>query len=215
MLPAALARSTTPGGYRAQRSYPGPVTEGRTALLERPRALLGVLGRELVKFGAVGAVCFVIDVGLFNLLRFGDAGPLADRPVTAKVVSASVATLVAWAGNRWWTFRRRRHPAVLRELVLFFAMNGVALVIAVMCLVVSHYVLGLRSPVADNVAANVVGVVLGTAFRFVAYRLWVFRGAEEHGEAAPGSELAAAAAGGPVVAEVTADVAEASARTSR
>ena len=188
------------------------MTQGRSGLLERPRALLGVLGRELVKFGAVGAVCFLIDVGLFNLLRFGDAGPLADRPVTAKIVSASVATLVAWAGNRWWTFRRRRHPALLRELVLFFAMNGVALVIAVLCLVVSHYVLGLRSPVADNVAANGVGIVLGTAFRFVAYRLWVFRGAAE----APGAELAAAAAGGPVVAQVVAEVdVEVDARTSR
>ena len=40
---------------------------------------------------------------------------------------------------------------------------------------VSHYVLGLRSAVADNVSANVVGVGLGTAFRFVAYRFWVFR----------------------------------------
>ena len=174
------------------------MSRGGSGLLERVRALLGVLGRELVKFGAVGAVCFVIDVGLFNLLRFGGDGPLADRPITAKVVSASVATLVAWAGNRWWTFRRRRHPAVLRELALFVAMNGVAMLIAVACLAVSHYVLGLRSPVADNVAANVVGVGLGTAFRFVAYRLWVFRGTDP--------ELAAAAAGGPVVSEVVADV---------
>jgi len=181
-----------------------PVSGGPSRLLERARALLGVLGRELVKFGTVGAVCFVIDVGLFNLLRWGDAGPLADRPITAKVVSASAATLVAWAGNRWWTFRRRRHPALLRELVLFIAMNGVAMLIAVLCLGVSHYVLGLRSPLADNIAANVVGVGLGTAFRFVAYRLWVFRGT------APGAgedaELAAAAAGGPVVAEAVADV---------
>ena len=181
---------------------------GASGLLDRPRALLGALGRELVKFGAVGAVCFVVDVGLFNLLSFGDAGPLSDRPITAKVVSASVATLVAWAGNRWWTFRHRRHPGLLRELVLFAVMNGAGTLIAVLCLGVSHYLLGLRSPLADNVAANGVGTVLGTAFRFVAYRLWVFRGTAPGAGTGAGAgadaELAAATAGGPVVADAVA-----------
>lgn len=145
-------------------------------LAATPRALWRRVGRELAAFGVVGAVAFVVDVGLFNLLRFHGEGLLVDKPVTAKIISTSVATLVAWAGNRWWTYRGRRRPALLRELVLFFAMNGIALVIAVLCLAVSHYVLGLRSAVADNVSANFVGVGLGTAFRFVAYRLWVFRG---------------------------------------
>ena len=48
--------------------------------------------------------------------------------------------------------------------------------IAVGCLYVSHYVLGFTSLLADNVATNGVGLVLGTAFRFTFYRLWVFRG---------------------------------------
>ena len=53
-------------------------------------------------------------------------------------------------------------------------MNGAAMGIALLCLGVSHYVLGFTSPLADNIAANVVGLVLGTAFRFYAYRTWVF-----------------------------------------
>jgi putative flippase GtrA len=32
----------------------------------------------------------------------------------------------------------------------------------------------LRSGLADNVSANVVGTILGTLFRFWAYRRWVF-----------------------------------------
>ena len=39
---------------------------------------------------------------------------------------------------------------------------------------ISHYVLGFTSLLADNIAANVVGLVLGTAFRFLMYRYWVF-----------------------------------------
>ncbi|MHA7280916.1 hypothetical protein ACX80H_14345 [Arthrobacter sp. MDT2-2] len=39
----------------------------------------------------------------------------------------------------------------------------------------SHYVLGLTSPLANNISANVVGVLLGNVFRYVAYRFFVFR----------------------------------------
>lgn len=46
------------------------------------------------------------------------------------------------------------------------------LVIALACLAFSHYVLGLTSPLADNVSANGVGLVFSTLFPFVAYRNW-------------------------------------------
>ena len=53
-------------------------------------------------------------------------------------------------------------------------LNGVGLLIALACLAISHYVLDLTSPLADNVAANVIGLGLGAAFRFWSYRRWVF-----------------------------------------
>lgn len=132
---------------------------------------------ELARFGSVGAVAFVVDVGLFNLLRFGPGQLLEDRPVTAKVLSVAVATLVAWIGNRYWTFSTRRTASPRRELVAFAVVNVGGMLVAVGCLAFSHYVLGLRSPLADNIAANVVGLALGTAFRYVAYRHLVFTGA--------------------------------------
>ena len=33
---------------------------------------------------------------------------------------------------------------------------------------------GLKGPIADNVSANVIGLGLGTLFRFWSYRRWVF-----------------------------------------
>ena len=143
-------------------------------LLDRLRAGLHVIVRELVKFGLVGAVAYVVDVAVFNLLRYGGPGLLEHKPLTAKALSVSVATLVAWMGNRHWTFRRRRRVSARRELVLFVLMNAVGMAIALACLAVSHYVLGFTSPLADNIAANVVGLALGTGFRFFAYRTWVF-----------------------------------------
>ena len=44
------------------------------------------------------------------------------------------------------------------------------------CLAASHYLMHLTSPLADNISANVVGLGLGSAVRFVAYRKWVFAG---------------------------------------
>ena len=137
------------------------------------RSLFG----EMARFGAVGVAALAVDVVGFNLLRFaGGEGPLYDRPLTAKIVSVTASTAVAYLGNRLWTFRRQRSAiaAMHREFTLFVLFSAVALGIAVACLAVSHYALGFTGPVADNIAANVVGLGLATAFRFWSYRRWVF-----------------------------------------
>lgn len=130
---------------------------------------------EIAKFGVVGIGAFIIDIGLFNLLRFaGGEGPMYDKPLTAKIVSVVAATTFAYFGNRYWTFRHRGRTSFGREYVLFFVLNGVGLAISVACLWFSHYALGLTSALADNISANVVGIALGTMFRFWSYRRWVF-----------------------------------------
>lgn len=134
-----------------------------------------VFAAELAKFGVVGLLALVIDIGLFNILRFaGGEGPMYDRPLTAKVVSVVVATIASYFGNRYWSFRDRGRTSVKRELPLFFLLNGIAMLIAVGCLWVSHYALGLDNAIADNISANVIGLAAGTAFRFWSYRRWVF-----------------------------------------
>ncbi len=131
---------------------------------------------EVLKFGAVGGVAFVVDVGLMNLLRFGPGEVLGHKPLTAKAVSVVVATLVSWLGNRYWAFAGKRREERGRELVWFLLVNAGGMLIAVGTLGLSHYVLGLTSPLADNIAANGVGLVLGTAFRYFCYRYLVFTG---------------------------------------
>lgn len=139
----------------------------------------GHLVREGVKFLAVGGVGYVVDVGVFNLLMYAGEGVLRDRPITAKVISVIVATVVTYAGNRVWTFSHRARTGVAREYTLFVVLNAVGLVITAAPLAVSRYVLGLSGPVADNLAANVVGWGLASLFRFWSYRTWVFK---EHPE---------------------------------
>jgi len=128
--------------------------------------------QELAKFGSVGAVAYVVDLGIFNLFRIG----LNTSPITAKIISVAVATIVAWIGNRIWTFRDRRTASRSREFGGFALVNIGGLIIGVLCLWISHYVLGFTSPLADNISGNIIGLGLGTLFRYIAYRKWVFTG---------------------------------------
>jgi putative flippase GtrA len=127
---------------------------------------------SLAAFGSVGAIAFVVDLGVYNLVR---STILADSPIWSKVVSVSTATVVAWIGNRTLAFRGSRRGNVAREAMLFALMNVGGLLIAAGCLFTSHYLLGLTSQLADNISGNGVGLVLGTAFRYLGYRFVVFR----------------------------------------
>ena len=118
----------------------------------------------------------VIDVGVFNALRLGlfGHGALIDKPLTAAVVSASLAIVFNWMGNRYWTFRKQRRADVMRELLEYGAVAILGLGVGLLPLAVSHYVLGLHSLAADNIAKNVVGLGLGTVVRFSLSRWWVW-----------------------------------------
>lgn len=127
------------------------------------------LVHELAKFGVIGAVAAVIDLGgAASLEASGLLGPL-----TAKVVSTAAAATFSYAGNRLWTFRHRANNGLAREYFLFFVLNGIATLFAVLVIGFTEYTLHQDSHLAYNVA-QVSGTVAGTVFRYWAYKKWVF-----------------------------------------
>lgn len=151
-------------------------------MLQRLRSL----APEAIKFGVVGGIGFVVDVAIFNLLRYaGQPGLLEHKPLTAKAISVAVATVFTYVGNRHWTWSSRARSGARREVTLFFVLNGVGMLIALACLATSHYLAGWRSPLADNISGNGVGLALGMVFRFWSYRTFVFLRAEGSGEGHP------------------------------
>jgi putative flippase GtrA len=131
---------------------------------------------QFTRFGLVGCVGLVVDFGVFNLLRatIFDPDRIHEGPVFAKIVSTVLAIIVNWIGNRFWTFREHRGRQLVREGIEFGVVSVGGLLIGLFCLFLSHYVLGFTSLLADNISSNVIGLALGTAFRFSLYRLWVF-----------------------------------------
>ena len=145
-------------------------TESSPSLFTRLR--LGLLG-YFVKFGLVGLVGLVVDVSLFNLLSLSGIGWWSE-PVTAKLISTSVAIVVNWLGNRYWTFRRDKRSDVVRELIEFVIASVAGMAVTLATLWFTHYVLGFDTLLADNVSANIIGLGLGTLVRFALYRWWVW-----------------------------------------
>lgn len=133
------------------------------------------LRHELGKFFSVGLLAYFVGVGGFNLLVHFKSAPLSSKPLTASVISNLVSILVAYFGNRNWTWKDRKWSGTNREITLFFAINAISLGINVACLALSRYVLGFNSLLADNIATNVIGVGIGTIFRFWSYRTLVFK----------------------------------------
>ena len=127
------------------------------------------LVHEVAKFGVIGVLNFVITIGIADTLHL----VLGVGPLKAFGVGTVVATTFSYFANRYWTFRHRDTSGLGREYILFFVLNGVALVITWVFIAVTHYILGLTGGIAYN-AAEVVGTAAATLFRFWAYKKWVF-----------------------------------------
>jgi putative flippase GtrA len=117
----------------------------------------------------VGIVCFLVDIGLFQL--FYDA--LETGAVTAKLLSTLISMTLAYFAHRYWSFSHRARTSVRREYVLFTLINGGALLLGMAVVAVVRYPLGQDSPMVLQ-TANVIAIVLSTVLRYLAYRRWVF-----------------------------------------
>jgi putative flippase GtrA len=134
---------------------------------------------ELIKFAIVGGTTFIIDSAIFFTLKLTILEP---KPVTAKIIAGVVAVIASYILNREWSFRDRGGRERHHEALLFFGVSGVGVVLAMAPLYFSSYVLGLRVPevsltvenIADFVSAYIIGNLMQMAFRFWAFRRWVF-----------------------------------------
>lgn len=140
---------------------PGPT------LLERLRGSWRILLKEIAAFGLVGAIGFVIDVGLFNV--FFDHGQ-----IIAKCISTFAATTVTYFGNRYFSFSHRARTGIGRETSIFLGINVVTLLFSVAVIGLFEYPLHLKHHLLAMNMVNIATIGLGTVFRFWSYKRFVF-----------------------------------------
>ncbi|RZQ62883.1 GtrA family protein [Amycolatopsis suaedae] len=146
-----------------------------------PKPLRGILvkHRELLKFAVVGGTTFLVDNGVWYLLKLT---VLETKPTTAKAIAIIVAVIVSYILNSEWSFRTRGGRQRHHEAALFFVISGVAIAVNLVPLYVSRYVLDLEVPhvsflvqeIADFTSGSVIGMLLAMVFRFWGFKKWVF-----------------------------------------
>lgn len=147
--------------------------------IPQPFRDLAIKHRELVKFGVVGGTTWVIDTAVFLILK---STVLDAKPLTAKVIAVLVATIVSYVLNREWSFRTRGGRETHHEAMLFFVISGIGVGMYTAPLAVSRYLLDLQIPnvspfgqeLADFVSGQIIGTLVGMAFRWWAFRRFVF-----------------------------------------
>ena len=143
------------------------ITISHDSLLSRLRGSWRILIKELAAFGLVGAVGFAIDISLFNLF-------FSDGQIVAKCISTTIATIVTYFGNRYFSFSHRARSGIGRETSVFFGINVITLLLSLAVIAVFEYPLGFKHHLLVMNVANLATIGIGTVFRFWSYKRFVF-----------------------------------------
>jgi putative flippase GtrA len=126
------------------------------------------LRSELARFAAVGAVGFVVDAGVLQLL----VSVAGWSPFLARGVSFPAALACTFALNRGWTFRGLR-MSVVRAYGTYGAIQGVGALLNL--LVFSLCLLLVPALYERPIIALAIGAAISLGFNFYASRRLVFR----------------------------------------
>jgi putative flippase GtrA len=144
-------------------------TISEDGLLATLRASWRILLKEVAAFGVVGAIAFVIQIGLLELLLHLHVGPL-----TANGIAMLIATCFAYFGNRSFSFSHRARTGLARETTIFFGINAIAFALSEVMVAIAAYPLGYKNHPHIIVGVTILSIAIGTLFRFWSYKRFVF-----------------------------------------
>jgi dolichol-phosphate mannosyltransferase len=120
---------------------------------------------QLVRFGAVGASGYVVNLAVFALAVHG----IGLNYLVAAVLAFLVALTNNFVWNRHWTFDARAGHAGFQAFRFFVvSLSAFALNLVVLYLLVEGAGLG-------KVPAQAIAIVLATPVSFIGNKLWSFR----------------------------------------
>jgi len=119
--------------------------------------------QQLRRYVIVGASSFVIDAGIFEIVR-----RLGVWYILATVISQSCAITYNFLLNKHWSFKSegRGHREFIRYLLLVGWNNLFQVVFLALAVEIIHL---------PHLLAKVLGAGLVVSWTFLLYRLWVFK----------------------------------------
>ncbi|NNC74416.1 MAG: GtrA family protein [Acidimicrobiia bacterium] len=130
---------------------------------------------QIVKVGAIGVVNTIVDFSLANIAKF--AADWSD--FWSVTLGFTVATAVSYMLNRRWTFAIKHGRGLVRETVVFYAINVVAWAVTVGIVEVADAWVGPLNGLTFNLA-KISAVVVVLLPKFAGYRDLVFRRSIDH-----------------------------------
>lgn len=129
----------------------------------------------IIKFGSVGFISYLVNLITFNILVYFKFSPLYQSSKIGTLIAGLLSILVAFIGNRNWTWKNRNFHKVKKQIALFILVNLLAIIFNLLLLYIFRDILLIRSQLVDNIIVNIIGQVIGTIFRFYMYNKVIFK----------------------------------------
>lgn len=133
---------------------------------------------QFTKFGLVGGMNFLIDLGVLNLLIAATGVASGFYAVAFKAAAFLVAVVSSFLGNKFWTFRSLSVEHAGLQFAGFFVVSAVGLVVNTGMFALLNDGLGPRAGIPPATWANVsaAGATLVVLlWNFLGYKFLVFR----------------------------------------
>jgi putative flippase GtrA len=149
---------------------------------------------RFLKFAIVGVTGTIVDFGILNLLRLLLNVPL----VWAQAVSFVCAVFNNFIWNRFWTYPESRSKGAPKQLVQFFMISLVGILIRTPLipwldnlissfLDENQFTLPLANEIISQNLALAISIIIITFWNFFANRYWTYSNVPVKPEAFPGS----------------------------
>ncbi len=141
---------------------------------------------ELIKFALVGGSTMIFDMAVFYSLSLS---VLEQKPVIAKVIASTLATVLSYFLNREWAFKDRGGRQAHHEVMLFFVISAMGVILQAAPLFIANNLFDVRNHasvaqlvVIDFALGYIIGNVLQLVFRFWALRKFAFPETQGHAD---------------------------------
>lgn len=125
--------------------------------------------RQFIKFGVVGAICSLIDWGVFFLIKFLTGWQVQSLKQLIKAFSFIISASSSYILNRKWTFRSAER-AIAKQALKFYLVATVGLILNNIIFYFATGVIHLR-----DIYGLLIATLIVMFWNFSANKIWVFK----------------------------------------